>query len=172
MQIADKFGPIQVIYGGKAHPHDTDGKALIEQVINLSHELKGKLKMAYLPNYDMYLAKLMTSGVDVWLNTPMPPHEASGTSGMKCALNGIPQMSILDGWWVEGCIEGETGWSFGTPDDLYKLLEETVVPMFYNESNRWCEVMRKAIMLNGSFFNSHRMLHEYKKRAYQQINNH
>ncbi len=169
-QIAEKHGPIQVIFGGKAHPKDTEGKKLISAVIKMSKELtekgNGKIKTAYLTNYDMYLGQLITSGVDVWLNTPEPPHEASGTSGMKCALNGIPHLSIRDGWWEEGCIEGETGWSFVTPDDLYAVLDNKILPLFHNDADGWRSLMRKTIMLNGSFFNATRMLHEYVSRAY------
>ena len=169
-QIAEKHGPIQVIFGGKAHPKDTEGKKLISAVIKMSKELtekgNGKIKTAYLTNYDMYLGQLITSGVDVWLNTPEPPHEASGTSGMKCALNGVPHLSIRDGWWEEGCIEGETGWSFVTPDDLYAVLDNKILPLFHNDADGWRSLMRKTIMLNGSFFNATRMLHEYVSRAY------
>ena len=134
-KIANQNGPIQIIYAGKAHKKDTSGKMLIEAIISMSEKLKGEdVTLVYLQNYDMYLSKFLTSGVDVWLNTPNPPHEASGTSGMKCALNGIPQLSVKDGWWEEGCVEGETGWSFTTKDDLYNLLENEIVPTFY--SNR------------------------------------
>ena len=164
--ISEIVGPIQIIYGGKAHPKDTEGKELITKVLEMSEKIGGNIKMAYLENYDMYLGQLITSGVDVWVNTPEPPHEASGTSGMKCALNGIPHLSVRDGWWEEGCIEGETGWSFPTADDLYDLLEKKVMPMFYKKPEAWRNLMRKTIMINGSFFNSTRMLHEYKHRAY------
>ncbi len=166
LQLTDKVGPIQIIYGGKAHPSDEEGKKLISEIIQLSAELDGKIKLAYITNYDMYLSKFMTSGVDVWLNTPLPPQEASGTSGMKCALNGIPQASVLDGWWVEGCREGETGWSFANPDELYKLLEHNIMPVFYNEQEKWAEIMQKSIAINGSYFNANRMFKEYIEKAY------
>ena len=137
--------------------------------------------MAYLENYDMLLGQMITSGVDVWLNTPQPPLEASGTSGMKAALNGVPSLSVLDGWWVEGCIEGVTGWAIGKPwrptDDeghnrsqdsasLYDKLENAVIPLFYNNRDQFADVMRHAIALNGSFFNTHRMLQQYIQKAY------
>ncbi|MBP8961125.1 alpha-glucan family phosphorylase [Patescibacteria group bacterium] len=164
--IAELVGPIQIIFGGKAHPKDTEGKELITKILEMGNKIDGKIKMAYLENYDMYLGQLITAGVDVWLNTPEPPYEASGTSGMKCALNGVPHLSVRDGWWVEGCIEGETGWSFPTSDDLYDLLEKKVIPMFYKKPDSWRNLMRKTIIINGSFFNSTRMLHEYRHRAY------
>ncbi len=167
MAIAEKIGPIQIVYAGKAHPKDTDGKELIEKVIKLSKELHGKVKMVYLQNYDIYLAKFITSGVDVWLNTPIPPHEASGTSGMKCALNGVPQISVLDGWWQEGCVEGETGWSFDSNEDLYNTLENKVLPIFYNEHEAWRNTMKKTIQKNASYFNSFRMLNDYREQAYK-----
>ena len=166
-ELAKKHGPIQIIYGGKAHPNDKGGKELISEIVKLGEDLGENLKLAYLKNYDMYLGKLMTSGVDVWLNTPNPPHEASGTSGMKCALNGVPHLSVRDGWWIEGCIEGETGWSFPTPQDLYDVLDAKVLPLFYNDKEAWKKLMRKTIMLNGSFFNAGRMVNEYVKRAYK-----
>ncbi len=169
-KIAEKHGPLQIILGGKAHPNDSGGKKLISDIIQvtkkITEESDGNILATYLINYDMYLGHLMTSGVDVWLNTPEPPREASGTSGMKCALNGIPHLSVRDGWWEEGCIEGETGWSFITSDDLYSVLEEKVLPLFHENHDGWRNLMRKTIMLNGSFFNATRMLHEYVNRAY------
>jgi starch phosphorylase len=169
--IAEELGPIQIIFGGKAHPKDFEGKALITKILEMGNKVDGKIKMAYLENYDMYLGQLITSGVDVWLNTPEPPHEASGTSGMKCALNGVPHLSVRDGWWEEGCVEGETGWSFPTPDDLYDVLEQKIMPTFYQNPDTWRSIMRKTIMINGSFFNSTRMLHEYVNRAYTNNSN-
>src|SRR5581483_1969523 len=108
-------GALQVIYAGKAHPGDQEGKFLIQRIFRLKAALQDKIKIAFLSNYDLAIAKLITSGVDVWLNTPQPPLEASGTSGMKAALNGIPSLSVLDGWWIEGLIEGVTGWAIGDP---------------------------------------------------------
>ena len=116
--MAKTCGPLQVIYAGKAHPQDQGGKALIQEVCQAAAELKDVIRILYLENYDMELAKLITSGVDLWLNTPQRPQEATGTSGMKAALNGIPSLSILDGWWVEGCVEGVTGWAIGGDDKI------------------------------------------------------
>jgi starch phosphorylase len=173
--ISSKAGPFQVIYAGKAHPHDQGGKEVIKRIFQAREALKKNIKIAYLENYDMEVGRMMTSGVDVWLNTPQPPLEASGTSGMKAALNGVPSLSVLDGWWIEGCIEGETGWSIGEKGSadaskdaasLYSKLEEIVVPMFYRERDRFIDVMLHCIALNGSFFNTHRMVQQYVLNAY------
>lgn len=180
-QISQKSGRLQVVYAGKAHPNDTPGKELIKRIFQARKTLRPHVNLAYLPNYDMELARLLTSGVDIWLNTPNPPMEASGTSGMKAALNGVPSLSILDGWWIEGCIEGVTGWAIGEgcgrglpgedrsscdAQSLYDKLERTVIPLFYSERNRFLEVMRHAIALNGSFFNTQRMISQYVLKAY------
>ncbi|MBI4597854.1 MAG: alpha-glucan family phosphorylase [Candidatus Omnitrophica bacterium] len=179
-RIVAKTGPIQVIYAGKAHPQDQEGKALIQRIIKAKEALQPYLKVAYLENYDMELGQFITAGVDVWLNTPQPPLEASGTSGMKAALNGVPSLSILDGWWLEGHIEGITGWAIGqdggnegTPRDaaqdaafLYDALEQTVAPLFYRNRDRFIDVMRHAIAINGAFFNTQRMLQQYVMNAY------
>jgi starch phosphorylase len=176
--IARSVGPIQVLYGGKAHPHDLGGKALIQRVIQAASGLKDDIKVIYLENYNMALAMLITSGVDLWLNTPQRPQEASGTSGMKAALNGVPSLSVLDGWWVEGCVEGVTGWAIGydTKIDgdesaaesasLYEKLEQKIIPMFYRAPEAYGYIMRFCISLNASFFNTHRMLSQYKANAY------
>jgi len=176
--ISESIGPIQILYGGKAHPHDAGGKALIQRVIQAATGLKNDIKILYLENYNMALAKLITSGVDLWLNTPQRPQEASGTSGMKAALNGVPSLSVLDGWWVEGCVEDVTGWAIGydskiSGDDsaaesasLYDKLERKIIPMFYRAPEAYAEVMRFSIALNASFFNTHRMLSQYKANAY------
>ena len=176
--IARSVGPIQILYAGKAHPHDAGGKALIHRVIQAAAGLKNEIKIIYFENYNMALAKIITSGVDLWLNTPQRPQEASGTSGMKAALNGVPSLSVLDGWWVEGCVEDVTGWAIGydskiSGDDspaesasLYDKLEHKIIPMFYRASERYAEVMRFSISLNASFFNTHRMLSQYKANAY------
>ncbi len=174
ISISDNVGKIQLVFSGKAHPKDFSGKDLIRKVFGVSRELKDKVRIAYLENYDMDLAKILVSGVDLWLNTPLRPNEASGTSGMKAAHNGIPSLSILDGWWIEGCIEGVTGWSVGskTIDDnqkdtenLYTKLEE-IIPIFYGHKDRWTEIMRSAIAFNASFFNTHRMVQQYVLNAY------
>lgn len=181
IEIAKNVGPIQLIYAGKAHPQDKPGKEVIQRIHQIKNTLKGKIKIVYLENYDINLAKLITSGVDLWLNTPQPPLEASGTSGMKAAVNGVPSLSILDGWWGEGCIEGVTGWAIGGykntslegPDSraddahaLYDKLEMIILPMFYNELDRYTEIIRHCIALNASFFNTERMLSQYVTKAY------
>jgi len=177
--IAEKVGKIQIIYAGKAHPQDQYGKDLVQRIFQAQYALKPKIRMAYLVNYDWILGQQMTAGVDLWLNTPQPPMEASGTSGMKAAINGVPSLSILDGWWIEGCIEGVTGWAIGSPaadssgdrtpadaDSLYRQLEQTIVPLYYNDRNRFNDVMRSAIALNGAFFNTQRMVLQYVSNAY------
>jgi glycogen phosphorylase len=179
-EISTQSGPFQVIYAGKAHPHDQNGKEIIKRIYQAIEFLKKDVKVAYLENYDMSLGKMITSGVDLWLNTPQPPMEASGTSGMKAALNGIPSLSILDGWWIEGCLEGVTGWSIkGNADksdlggkmsndarSLYRKLEEIIIPLFYQERDRFIDIMRHCIAINGSFFNTHRMVQQYVLNAY------
>lgn len=176
--IADNIGPIQIIYGGKAHPRDDGGKALIRRVFDASRSLSGAIRVVYVENYDMNWGKLMTSGVDIWLNTPMRPQEASGTSGMKAALNGVPSFSVVDGWWLEGHIEGVTGWSIGNGDvsenaasevtNMYDKLERVILPMFYGRPYAFAKVMRSAIALNGAFFNTQRMVLQYVGNAYLQ----
>jgi starch phosphorylase len=168
--------PFQIVLAGKAHPLDTPGKGLIEDLHRWLGELAGDIPSAFLPNYDMQLGLHMVSGSDIWLNTPLRPLEASGTSGMKAALNGVPSLSVLDGWWIEGCIEGVTGWSIGsraTPDangmdadSLYDKLEHTVLPLYYADREGWLAVMKNAIAKNGSTFNSFRMMRRYASEAY------
>jgi starch phosphorylase len=173
--ISSQVGPLQVIYAGKAHPQDQGGKELIKRIFQAKGALKKDIKITYLENYDMKVGKMMTSGADIWLNTPQPPLEASGTSGMKAALNGVPSLSVLDGWWIEGCIEGETGWSIGEKGSadaskdaasLYSKLEQTIIPMFYHDRDRFIDVMLHSIALNGSFFNTQRMVQQYVLNAY------
>jgi starch phosphorylase len=173
--IVSHVGRLQIVFAGKAHPQDLDGKQLIQRVFHQIEKLRENVPIAYLPNYDMRLAGLLTSGADIWLNTPQPPLEASGTSGMKAAINGVPSLSILDGWWLEGCIEGITGWAIDGNSDsdraqnaasLYDKLECAVLPMFYADRPRFIDVMRHAIALNGSFFNTQRMLQQYAQKAY------
>jgi glycogen phosphorylase len=181
--IARRSGALQIVFAGKAHPHDAQGKALIREVFAAAQALRGRVAVAYLANHDMRLGRLLCAGTDVWLNNPIPPLEASGTSGMKAALNGVPSLSIRDGWWVEGCIEGITGWAVdGTADDgsspearddahaaaLLDKLASTVLPCFYGNRERFVESMRHAIATNASFFNTHRMLLEYLYEAYQE----
>ena len=167
--IAATAGPIQIVCAGKAHPQDGGGKAVIERLFGARAALGDAVPLAYLANHDLELGRLLTGGADLWLNTPLPPLEASGTSGMKAALNGVPSLSVLDGWWIEGHIEGVTGWSIDPPQEaasLYDKLEHTILPLFYRENERFAGVMRQAIALNGSFFNSHRAVGEYVLKAY------
>ena len=173
-RIAGQIGPLQLLYGGKAHPHDEEAKALIRRVHAAIRNIGLDVRAVYIPNYDMAFAKQMVAGVDVWLNTPRRPEEASGTSGMKAALNGVPSLSILDGWWVEGNVEGRTGWAVGTLDApseddataLYAALEERVVPLYYRDPLGFAEVRRYAIAINGSYFTTQRMVNEYAVEAY------
>lgn len=179
-ELSASVGPIQIIYAGKAHPHDQKAKELIRHLVRMGKSLPGRVTFIYLENYGINIAKLLTAGVDLWLNTPQPPLEASGTSGMKAALNGVPSLSILDGWWIEGCIEGVTGWAIGRDEEelsehghpvedaraLYNKLEMIILPMFYHEQDRYADIMRNAIALNGSFFNTERMLNQYIAKAY------
>ena len=174
--IARNVGKLQIIFGGKAHPHDSGGKELIRRIFAADERLGGLVEVVYLENYEMELAAMMVAGVDLWLNNPMKPLEASGTSGMKAALNGVPSFSVLDGWWVEGHVEGVTGWSIGGPEaegepnrdasDLYMKLERVILPLFYGLPFAYAEVMRTAISLNGSFFNTQRMVRQYVHNAY------
>ncbi len=177
IQIAKTRGKIQFVFSGKAHPEDYQGKNLIKKIIQASQNLGDIINIVYLKNYDIALAKKIIPGVDLWLNTPKKPNEASGTSGMKAAHNGVPSFSILDGWWVEGCIEGVTGWSIGSNShkessdledvaSLYSKLEDIILPKFYNDRESWIEIMRFAISINGSFFNTHRMVRQYVVNAY------
>ncbi len=174
-------GKLQVIYAGKAHPRDYEGKKKIEDIFAKMKLLKDYVKIVFLENYDMDLASKMVSGVDVWLNTPMRPLEASGTSGMKAAHNGVINFSVLDGWWIEGHIEGFTGWSIG-PDpteltnaqstdkddagDLYHKLETLVIPAYYENRKVWIKMMQNAIGKNAYYFNTHRMMRRYVTEAY------
>lgn len=171
--IARQAGPIQLVFAGKAHPHDQGGREIIRRIVAAGARLRDDIAVAYLEDYGIELARLLTAGVDLWLNTPQPPLEASGTSGMKAAHNGIPSLSIPDGWWVEGLIEGVTGWAIGDgtasshdANDLYHKLHQVIVPMYYQEPERWLDVMRQTIALNASFFNSHRMVQQYVTLAY------
>jgi len=178
-QIAS--GKLQIIYAGKSHPKDDSGKKLIEKIFAIKERLKDKIKMAYLKNYDMDIALKMVSGVDIWLNTPLRPREASGTSGMKAVHNGIMNFSVLDGWWIEGHIEGFTGWSIGPSptetnlvdnidtrdaDDLYNKLQTIIIPMYYSDRHTWVRMMQNAIGKNAYYFNTHRMMRRYVTEAY------
>ena len=175
-RIASTAGPIQIVYAGKAHPRDNGGKDIIREVFGGARSVADVIRTVYVENYDMNWGRLITSGVDVWLNNPLRPQEASGTSGMKAALNGVPSFSVVDGWWIEGLIEGVTGWAIGNTEinqdpaseieDLYSKLENEIVPMFYKQPDRYTDIMRMAIALNGSFFNTQRMVQQYVTNAY------
>ena len=182
-QIAKNAGAFQIVFAGKAHPHDGGGKEIIKRIFKAKKALKKNVSIVFLDEYNLDLGGKLTSGCDLWLNTPQYPLEASGTSGMKAALNGVPSLSILDGWWVEGHIEGVTGWSIGDshrrdpePDtvadnvadaeSLYSKLESVILPLFYEDRNRFLAVMQHAIAINGSFFNTQRMVQQYITDAY------
>jgi starch phosphorylase len=182
-EIAKSAGKFQLVYAGKAHPHDEGGKQIIRNIFHAKKALRKAVPVVFLDNYNLEIGGKITSGVDLWLNTPQYPLEASGTSGMKAALNGVPSLSILDGWWVEGHIEGVTGWSIGDsrritsseqpPTDnakeaesLYSKLENVILPLFYKERERYLSVMQHAIAINGSFFNTQRMVQQYVTDAY------
>ncbi|MDO4988594.1 MAG: alpha-glucan family phosphorylase [Synergistes sp.] len=174
-------GKVQFIFAGKAHPHDERGKEIIHKINEISKKLGKVLPVVFIENYNMRKGKLITSGVDLWLNTPIRPREASGTSGMKCVHNGVMNFSVLDGWWIEGCIEGKTGWAIGPEptenslveydesldaNDLYTKLEETIIPTYYEHREKWIEMMKYAIAINASYFNTHRVVREYCEKAY------
>jgi len=181
--IAKNAGSFQIVFAGKAHPNDGGGKEIIKRIFRAKKALKKNVSIVFLDEYNMDLGGKLTSGGDLWLNTPQYPLEASGTSGMKAALNGVPSLSILDGWWVEGHIEGVTGWSIGEShlrepapetvannaldaESLYSKLESVILPLFYEDRNRYLAVMQHAIAINGSFFNTQRMVQQYITDAY------
>ena len=182
-QIARDAGKLQIIFAGKAHPHDHRGKEIIQQIHGAAAELGDSIPAVFVPGYDIALARKLTAGADLWLNNPRPPLEASGTSGMKAAINGVPNLSTLDGWWAEGCVEGVTGWAIGVlsddcrhgpvyeldarhTDDLYHKLETVVLPTYYKDRPAWAEIMRSSIAINGSYFTTERMMREYAVLAY------
>ncbi len=173
-RIAAKH-PFQVIWAGKAHPRDEEGKRMIEDIHSCMRQLAGKIPMAFLENYDLDLAGRLVAGSDIWLNTPLPPLEASGTSGMKAAINGVLNLSVLDGWWIEGCIEGVTGWAIGGDNpgkdsehavDLYQKLEEAVLPLYYRNRPGWIWMMKQSIAKLATRFSSYRMMRRYAAEAY------
>jgi starch phosphorylase len=174
-RIARKH-PFQLVMAGKAHPKDEPAKSQLARLLGIFSDNEAHCRCAFLPNYNMSLALLLVSGADIWLNTPKRPMEASGTSGMKAAHNGVPSLSILDGWWVEGCIEGITGWAIGTPetpdrdqedaDSLYHKLAQVVLPLYANDRQGWIKVMKGAISKNAYYFNSLWMMRRYASEAY------
>jgi len=180
--IARTVGPLQIILAGKAHPRDEGGKELIRRIFQAGAAVEPDIPVVYLQGYKMGMALYLCSGVDLWLNTPMKPREASGTSGMKAALNGVPSLSVCDGWWMEGHVEGVTGWSIddagAQPGDsaaeaasLYHKLETRVVPMYYHNPEAYSRIMQSAIALNGSFFTAQRMMYQYLNNAYHPTHN-
>ena len=168
-------GKIQMIFSGKAHPNDIKGKQIIKEVVNNANQLVDEVNIVFLENYNMHLGRLITSGVDLWLNTPIRPNEASGTSGMKAALNGVPNFSVIDGWWEEGCKDNENGWAIGSPDScndiadaesLYFKLENQIINTFYNDKIKWIQIMKNSIK-TGVDFTAHRMVNDYKDKFYK-----
>jgi starch phosphorylase len=181
LKKASDRGSLQLIFAGKAHPRDEAGKELIKEIYDYKNKLKADIKIVYLENYNMDMASKLTSGVDVWLNTPLPPFEASGTSGMKAAHNGVINFSVLDGWWIEGCVEGVTGWAIGPNpdepiteeerrvkelDDLYAKLQYLIIPKFYEARDDWVNMMKNSIGKIAYYFNTHRMIRSYATDAY------
>jgi starch phosphorylase len=176
--------PIQVIYAGKAHPHDGRGQEILRSIIAAGKRLEGRVPVAFVQAYDIDVSKKLVAGADIWLNNPRPPLEASGTSGMKAAINGVPSLSTLDGWWLEGWVEGVTGWTIGRVGDdtrytgdtkamdaahassLYSQLEKAIIPTYQSGGEAWATIMRSSIALNGSHFTTERMVREYALRAY------
>jgi glycogen phosphorylase len=166
--IAEKY-PFQLVFSGKAHPADNAGKDSLQAIHKAMRELKGRVPVAFLGNYDFAIAQVLVAGADVWLNNPLPPLEASGTSGMKAAVNGLLNLSMLDGWWVEGCIEGVTGWAIDDGNvarPLYDKLEQVVLPLYYENRTQWIWMMKQAISKIACYFNSHRMMRRYAAEAY------
>jgi len=179
--LTDPWHPVQIVFAGKAHPADQDGKRLIQAIFRIAQQPEFGGRIAFVENYDEQLAEYLVHGVDVWLNTPLPPLEASGTSGMKASINGVPNLSVLDGWWIEG-YEGDNGWAFGgkeiegdrTPADaeaVYRLLEEKIVPLFYERSDDeiphdFCQVMKAAMKSVAPAFCTRRMVKEYVEHFY------
>ena len=174
-------GKLQFVFGGKAHPRDNEGKTVIQRIIQQVEKMRGRITLVYLENYNMDVASQFIPGVDLWLNNPMRPLEASGTSGMKAALNGVPNFSVLDGWWIEGHIEGITGWSIGPQpegngdednhadqdlEDMYRKLENVIIPLYYNDRDGWIRVMKNCIGKNAYYFNTHVMMRRYVTEAY------
>jgi starch phosphorylase len=174
-------GRLQIVFAGKAHPQDEPGQRIIQRLVQAIQALRGRVTAAFLPDYNMDMALTVIAGSDLWLNTPRRPHEASGTSGMKATHNGVPNFSVLDGWWIEGHVEGVTGWSIGPPPrestltesddardahDLYEKLERVIVPLYRENRHGWIAVMKHAIGKNASFFNCHRMMRRYVTEAY------
>jgi starch phosphorylase len=179
--LTDPLEPIQIVFAGEAHPADNAGKCLIQTVFRHAQNSEFKGRIAFVEDYDEELAGFMVQGVDVWLNNPIPPQEASGTSGMKASVNGVPHLSIPDGWWLEG-YAGDNGWVFGTEevrDDrteadanaLYRVLEDEIIPLYYDRDDngipyRFVDVMKQAIKRVAPTFSAIRMIKDYVRRFY------
>jgi starch phosphorylase len=175
--LKDRWRPVQIIFAGKAHPADDEGKRILQRIYNFAHDQETGGRIAFVENYNEQLAQYMVHGVDLWLNNPLPPMEACGTSGMKASLNGVPHLSVLDGWWIEG-YNGKNGWAFeGKGDEqdaaaIYDLLEKEIVPLFYklDESGTpasWVRVMKEAVKSTAAQFSARRMVKEYALKFYQ-----
>jgi len=172
IRINQEIGKIQIIYSGKAHRSDKNGKRMIKDIMDFKKKLKGKIELVFIEDYDLTKAKMLVSGVDIWLNTPELYNEACGTSGMKASHNGVPQFSTLDGWWPEGYQENKTGWAINEKKDgtsnLYNLLADKIIPLYYNNNKEgWAKIMRSTISINAAYFNSQRNLKQYIKEAYK-----
>jgi starch phosphorylase len=178
--VNDMWQPVQIIFAGKAHPNDDESKRMLQRVFNAAKDQSFGGRIAYVEDYDEQLAQYLVHGVDVWVNNPLPPMEASGTSGMKASLNGVPHLSILDGWWMEG-FNGKNGWAFSGADGpdrdakdaqaIYDILEKEVIPLHYNVDDQgvprgWVKVMKEAIKQAGSKFSARRMVKEYAEKFY------
>jgi len=166
LEVLEAGGGAQIILAGKAHLRDTSGQEAIKKIYQIKKNYP-KLKVTFLENYNLDLAQLIVAGVDLWLNTPLPPQEACGTSGMKAAHNGVPQLSTLDGWWPEGYVKDKTGWAFSGADELYETLKKEIMPLYYQSPTKWQEIMKNVISLNASQFNTGRVLNQYIQEAYK-----
>jgi len=180
--LNDRWRPMQVIFAGKAHPADDSGKRILQRIFNVSRDPDMGGRIAFVEDYGEQLAQYMVHGVDVWLNNPLPPMEASGTSGMKAGLNGVPQLSVLDGWWMEG-YNGKNGWAVSHEEmngdrdqtdaaEIYRLLEEEIIPLYYDVSEEgvpygWVKVMRESIKSTAARFSARRMIKEYVEKFYK-----
>jgi len=172
LEVQRQSGKIQIILAGKAHPEDEEGQRLIKFIWDIKKKLEAKIKVVFLSGYDLRQAQLLSGGADLWLNTPTPPLEASGTSGMKAAHNGIPQLSTFDGWWPEGYVKGKTGWTIKEnkttgENNIYSLLEKEILPLYYQYPQKWQNLMRSTILNNAPVFNTERVLKQYNKEAYK-----
>ena len=172
LEVQRRAGKIQIVLAGKAHPEDEEGRKLIKFIWDIKKKLRGKIKVIFLSGYDLNQAQLLSGGADLWLNTPTPPLEASGTSGMKAAHNGIPQLSTFDGWWPEGHVKGKTGWIIREnkttrKNNIYDLLEKEILPLYYQRPQKWRNLMRSTIAINAPVFNTERVLRQYNKEAYK-----